>query len=143
LSIDFSTDNLTLSGQTANGGAFFEAAKQSGSWGFAFGAAVATGWTFGEISSSLSVMDFLVFQDAYLLISTFTQKQYTFPNFALMTTPINVVPGLNLGGVINFAAGTSTLAQIATHWSVRAPRRCRVRSARWPTPRFQRRSADR
>jgi hypothetical protein len=111
LTLDFSTDDFTLTGQTANGAAFFQASKQNGSWGFAFGAAVASGWTFGEISSDLSPLDFLLFQDAYLLISSFTQQQYTFPNFALMTTPIDISAGLNVGGVINFAAGTSNMAK--------------------------------
>jgi hypothetical protein len=111
LSLDFSTYTFTLSGQTADGAALLEASKQGQQWGFAFGAAVAANWTFSELSGSLSVVDFLVFQDAYLLVSSFPPGPLSFPNFAPMTTPINASPGLNFGGVINFAAGTSALAK--------------------------------
>jgi hypothetical protein len=111
LSLDFASDTFTLTGQTANGAAFLLASKQDNAWGFAFGAAVAGNWQFSQISSSLQVLDFMVYQQAYLLISSFTQAQFTFPNFAPMSTPIDIGPGLNFGAVINFASGTSVLAK--------------------------------
>ena len=109
-SLDFSTLTFSLTGQTANGAAFLIAQKNSGSWGFAFGAAVAGNWQFSQISSDLKVLDFLAFQQAYLIISSFTQAQFTFPNFAPMTTAIDIAPGLNFGANINFGSGTSALA---------------------------------
>lgn len=111
LSLDFESDVFTLTGLTSNGAAFLLAEKLKGTWGFAFGAAVANNWTFSQISSSLAVLDFLVFQSAYLLIASFTQSQFQFPNFSLMTQPIDVVPGLNFGANINFASGTTVLAK--------------------------------
>jgi len=111
LSLDFANDAFTLTGQTAHGAAFFLASKQDNKWGFAFGAAVAGNWQFSQISSGLAVLDFLVFQQAYLLISSFTQAQFSFPNFAPMTTPIDIGPGLNFGAVVNFAAGTNVLSK--------------------------------
>ncbi len=109
LSIDFAAKQVTLSGQTTNGGAFLYAGQQNGKWGVAIGAAVGNNWKFGQVG--LSSLDFLVFQQAYLLASSFPQSGYTFPGFAPMTTAIDVVQGLNFGGVINFASGTSALSK--------------------------------
>ena len=77
----------------------------------AIGAAAGNNWTFGQLGSGLAPLDFLVFQQAYLLISSFPQTGYTFPNFALMTTPIDVVQGLNFGATVNFATGSTALAK--------------------------------
>ena len=111
LAIDFASKQVTLSGQTANGGAFLYAGQQSGKWGVAIGAAVGNNWTFGQLGSGLSALDFLVFQQAYLVISSFPQTGYTFPNFTPMTTALNLVQGLNFGAVVNFASATSALSK--------------------------------
>jgi len=111
LSLDLAGGKFTLTGQTANGAAFLLASKQNNAWGFAFGAAVAGNWRFSQISSGLGVLDFLVFQQAYLLISSFTENGFQFPGFPVMTKAIDVVPGLNFGAEINFASGTSVLAK--------------------------------
>ncbi len=109
LTLDLGSHALTLAGQTGDGEAFFSAAKGTSGWSVTIGVALAATWTPGQLSTSLKPLNVLQFQQAYLLLSSSAQQQFTFPGFDPMKTPIDVLQGLNLGAVVGFSGSLSTM----------------------------------
>lgn len=120
LTIDFSKSTFTLSAQsTTFGEAFFLASKSSsGSWGFALGLALPSPWQFsslgGSVGQALSALDFLVFINAFFVVASFTQSNFTYPAFPPSAqTPIDLVPGLTFGSQLDLKASANSSNAIA------------------------------
>jgi hypothetical protein len=115
LTIDFTKDTFILSADSTTYGEAFFVASDNGGWGFALGIALPDPWQFGSlpdpVGSDLSALDFLVFKNAYFIISSLNSPGFSFADFPpLANSKVSLVPGLTFGSEVDLSgAGSGTI----------------------------------